>query len=107
MDELIHKAEELYNQGNSPAFITEHLTEICGNKEDAEAAWRHFSGKLVIERRKRGVILLVIGSVCLLLGFILTAFLFHTDASFQWVMYSVTCVGIGLIFLGIIDVLGF
>lgn len=56
--------------------------------------------------QKTGLILLAIGCLTLLSGFLLTLFLFYQNQSIHYVMYSLTTIGIILIFVGAIKFLG-
>jgi hypothetical protein len=58
------------------------------------------------KRRKRGFVVGGIGSAVLGLGFIIQYILYMNDLSFNAVMYSLTTIGICLIFYAAIEILG-
>ncbi|MFN8344808.1 MAG: hypothetical protein U0X91_07390 [Spirosomataceae bacterium] len=58
------------------------------------------------KRRKRGFIVGGIGSAVLGLGFIIQYILYMNDASFNAVMYSLTTIGICLVFYAAVEILG-
>ena len=58
------------------------------------------------KRRKRGFIVGGIGGAVLGLGFIIQYILYMNDASFNAVMYSLTTIGICLVFYAAIEILG-
>ena len=58
------------------------------------------------KRRKRGFIIGGIGGAVLGLGFIIQYILYMNGASFNTVMYSLTTVGICLVFYAAIEILG-
>lgn len=107
MEDLVKAAEHWHEKGKSPQFIREKLREMNADESLCEMAYNEFKKILNLKRRKRGIVFLGAGSAFLIIGFLLTAFLFHNNESFQWVMYVVTSAGIGLLFWGIVDVLGF
>lgn len=58
------------------------------------------------KRRKRGFVVGGIGSAVLGLGFIIQYILYMNDLSFNAVMYSLTTIGICLVFYAAIEILG-
>ncbi len=57
-------------------------------------------------KRKQGLIKIGFGSIFLVAGFFITFFNFHSNQSFDIVMYSSSCVGVFLVFMGLYDIIG-
>ena len=58
------------------------------------------------KRRKRGLVFIAIGGICLFSGFLLSAILFHSNSSPAIPLYGMTSVGIVLLLVGMADCLG-
>lgn len=58
------------------------------------------------ERRKTGLQKLALGSVLLVVGFLITAVNFHSNQSFTLVMYGFTTIGISLMLWGVYEIIG-
>lgn len=57
------------------------------------------------KRKSKGVFIMAIGAVLLILGFVLTVFLFHADHEFDTVMYGCTMAGTALLCWGGYEIL--
>jgi hypothetical protein len=59
-----------------------------------------------LKRKKRGFKLVLLGSVLLVSGFIITLLLFHSGNSINYAMYGLTIAGISFLLWGMIDLMG-
>ena len=112
MENQLHYEENLkhalswFTQGESQDNIRKKLLdkglEDCVLCDVMKAVSTFYFAK----RRDRGVGFLIVGSILLVVGFFLTVFLFHANASIDMAMYGLTGVGILILFYGLIEVLG-
>jgi len=104
---LIEMAESLLNQHANPQKI-EEILRIDKNVSDADVTqiMQHIKKIYYASKRKRGGTIILVGSVLLLIGFILTVANFHSNTSFQYIMYGFTSAGLLIIFAGLYDIFG-
>jgi predicted nucleotide-binding protein (sugar kinase/HSP70/actin superfamily) len=57
-------------------------------------------------KRKQGLIKMGFGSIFLVVGFFITYFNFHSNQSFDIVMYGSSSIGVILVFMGLYDIIG-
>jgi hypothetical protein len=56
--------------------------------------------------RKEGMARILVGAILMLLGFVITAFNFHTNKSFSFAMYGLTSIGLCFVFWGLYKLIG-
>jgi hypothetical protein len=79
----------LKNEGLDEVLITEALCKL----------------KLILYKKKKSkaVIIMVVGAAILLIGFVMTVLLFHSNHSFDLFLYGFTCIGILLLGYGVYE----
>lgn len=100
------QVEKWLAQGQTRDYIHQKLVEAGLVEEKASALVDSIVNERVSKHRQRGIILILVGSVLLVLGFLLTVFLFHANASIDLVMYGLTSVGILILLKGLVDIFG-
>jgi hypothetical protein len=60
----------------------------------------------ITKKRDAGFIWTGVGGTIMLISFLLSLVLFQQGANFMYVLYSLTFIGIGIVFKGLIDILG-
>lgn len=86
--------------------IIAELNKLELTEEKVELLLKSVYGLRHKKNQKTGLILLGVGCLTLISGFLLTLFLFYQNLSIHYVMYGLTTIGIILIFSGIIKCLG-
>jgi len=56
--------------------------------------------------RKEGIPKIALGSVLIVVGFLITCLNFHANKSFDFAMYGLTSAGIGIVFWGLYKMVG-
>jgi hypothetical protein len=105
-EELIDKAEDWLHQHVSISEIKMRIEAEGANESEVVQLMNHVKKIYYAEKRKRGTLIILAGSVLLLIGFIMTVFNFHSNTSFQYVMYGFTSAGLLVIFFGLYDIFG-
>ena len=81
--------------------MEQELIRLGINEAELASLRKYFTDE---ERKKRhhyGIALTVAGSILLIVGFILTAVLYHKDSPLQLVMYGFTGFGLALLVIGL------
>ncbi len=100
------QVEKWLAQGQTRDFIHQKLVAAGISEERVSQFVDTILSERLSKRRQRGILLILIGSVLLVLGFLLTVFLFHANASIDVVMYGMTGVGILILMIGLVDIFG-
>ncbi|MCU0430559.1 MAG: hypothetical protein MUF42_11365 [Cytophagaceae bacterium] len=103
--EILKEAISLAQQ-KSKEELSAHFEDKGVSKETIQLLLDEIKKFEYLKRRKKGIQLLASGCLLLLMGFILTVVLFHRGGAFDAIMYSFSVVGIGLLFWGMIEFLG-
>jgi hypothetical protein len=105
-ENVIQEVRMLFHSGHSSDSIGK-LMESNGISSDVyESALKLVKKEHYEKRRSRGVVLLGVGGILLLSGFVISAIMFHSNGSPTFALYGLTSVGIGLIVWGMADCLG-
>lgn len=80
----------LKNEGADEVLVTEALCKL----------------KLILYKKKKNkaVVIMIVGAVILLMGFVMTVLLFHSNHSFDLFLYGFTSIGILLLGYGVYEV---
>lgn len=107
---LWNELEELANESYARHYDFEKITEILLQKHNDEAMVYAVVKKVksdhYAKHRKEGLIILGVGFVLILLGFLITCFNFHTNQSFTFAMYGLTSIGLIIVFWGLYKIVG-
>ncbi|TND00367.1 MAG: hypothetical protein FD123_4386 [Bacteroidetes bacterium] len=97
---------ELLSRGHSTQELRDFLSGKGLDDDVSERLIKQAKTIRMIKSRKTGMVLLAIGSIFLLGGFIVTAVLFHSGTSVNYAMYTLTTIGILLLMIGLVKVMG-
>lgn len=105
-EELLIEAKAYYESGYDSEEVVRMLcAKGIGENQAKEALAR--AKKIIFEkRRRRGLLLLGCGALCLFSGFLISAILFHSNASPAIPLYGLTSAGIIFLLFGMADCLG-
>jgi len=106
IEHLLEEANKLIETGKVTDDVRRTLGASGVDSETIEIIIHQLRSQQFLKRRKRGFLLGAIGSVMLLVGFILTVIFFHAGISFQYVMYGMTSIGVLLLIAGMVEVVG-
>lgn len=105
-DSLYKEVIALLEKGQPTEFIEQHLQKRTNDPITIAVAIKEAKKDYYAFRRKEGLARICIGAVLILLGFIITAFNFHSDKSFSAAMYGLTSIGLGFVFWGLYKLIG-
>lgn len=97
---------ELLGRGFTTKELQDYLAEKGLDAAVSERLISQAKNIRMAKSRRTGLLLLAVGSVFLVGGFIVTAVLFHSGTSVNYAMYSMTTLGILLLMMGLIKVMG-
>lgn len=105
IDDALEKVMKLYREGYPLKQIQSIL--IKEGVEETSLTEALCRLKLIIykKRKARGVLMMVAGAVILLIGFVMTVFLFHANHNFDVFMYGFTIAGTLVLGYGAYEVL--
>lgn len=81
--------------------IEAELVKAGLNEEELETLRRFFSLEKKKNKHRWGLTLTICGSVLLVIGFILTAVLYHQGSPLEAVMYGFTAFGLAMLLVGV------
>jgi hypothetical protein len=105
-EQLYHKAKLWHEQHKSFSEIQELLIKESNDHLTSEEIVKQIKLIHYANKRKRGAMIILTGSILLLIGFIMTVSNFYANTSFAWVMYGFTSAGLLVIFAGLYDCFG-
>ncbi|HQQ95470.1 MAG TPA: hypothetical protein PLQ93_13030 [Bacteroidia bacterium] len=105
-DTLYILAKEMLERDPDFAYVRQVLSEKCADPELVEEILDQARKVYYAKKRKSGTAKLGIGSVLLVVGFVLTVINFHSNESFTFVMYGFTSAGLLILFWGLYDIFG-
>lgn len=105
-NELHQLANQYYTGGISFEDIRAKLRSRYDNEELVNEVVDCVRNEIYSQKRKEGTIIIAIGLALILLGFIITCFNYHSDRSFEFAMYGLTAIGIGVVFIGLYKIMG-
>ena len=97
---------DLLEQGETQDLIEIELRKISDDPIMIAVAIKEARKFHFTQLRKDGFGKILIGAVLIVIGFIITAFNFHANKSFDFAMYGLTSFGIGFVFYGLYKVIG-
>jgi hypothetical protein len=98
----LHAKFIYYRELHFPATrIESELVKAGLNNDELETLRRFFLLEKKKERHRWGLTLTVSGSVLLVVGFILTAVLYHQGSPIEAVMYGFTALGLMMLLIGV------
>jgi len=104
--ELVELAEESYARNYDFEKITEVLLQKHNDEAMVYAVVKKVKSNHYEKHRKEGLIILGVGLILILMGFLITCFNFHSNKSFSFALYSLTSVGVGIVFFGLYKIVG-
>jgi len=99
-------AKELFDRGKSWKEIEEDLSKYGAEETLIFGIIKELKEDHFLKKRKRGFAIILVGSVILLLSFILTCMNFHANESITYVMFGISSVGLIVVFIGLFDIFG-
>jgi hypothetical protein len=106
IEDYLSQAHQLIEEGNEFDSVRQHLEASGADALTVDTIIRQIKSLSYLKRRKRGVILGLIGSIMLIVGFILTVIFYHSGVSIHYVMYGMTSIGVILLIAGLVEVIG-
>ncbi len=104
--ELFFEVKPLLLQGWANEEIVKYLSQKTDDIILITVAIKEAKKEYYAALRKDGLTKLAIGSVLIVVGFVITCFNFHTDKSVTFAMYGLTTMGLGFIFWGLFKMIG-
>lgn len=104
--EFYQRAKHMHEVNKSFIQIREKLVELGADELTTDEIVGQLKKIHYANKRKRGSLIVLTGSILLLVGFIMTISNFYANASFAYVMYGFTSVGLLVIFIGLYDCFG-
>jgi hypothetical protein len=101
-----HKYMQYLSEGKAHREIFEMLTIEGATPSEIESIQSFANKQENAGQRTQGFIMLTIGSVLLLVGFLLLLSLSFDHPAFEYVLYGFNTVGVCLCFYGLVKVLG-
>ena len=105
-DELQKFARNLADHGTPFSDIEEELRKKTENDILIAVTITKVKKAYYEAQRKKGLTKLAIGSILLVIGFVITCTNFYSNTSFTVVMYSFTSVGLLVMFWGVYEIFG-
>lgn len=105
-EDLYNKAKLWYEQHKSFSEIQDLLIKDSNDQLTSEEIVKQIKLIHYANKRKRGAMIILTGSILLLIGFIMTVSNYHDNTSFEWIMYGFTSAGLLTIFAGLYDCFG-
>lgn len=104
--ELVELAEQSYARNYDFEKITDVLLTKYNDEAMVYAVVKKLKSDHYAKHRKEGLVILGIGLVLILAGFLITCFNFHTNRSFTFAMYGLTSLGLIVVFVGLYKIVG-
>jgi hypothetical protein len=95
-------ARKLYAEGMSIHEVEDYLVENGVSRIDAVKLTTGFTSNKFESRRKRGFLLIGVGSFLLIFGFLLTVIMYHNGMPIGLAMYGPTIAGALLVMGGLV-----
>ncbi len=105
-DELFQQTLELLNKGLQKEAIENQLKLLSEDIVLITVVIKEASNKHHAELRKQGFLLVLIGCITGLSGFVITFFNFNTTRSIDFAMYGLTTLGLSIVFFGLYKIIG-
>jgi hypothetical protein len=93
-------------QGLADSKIQSRLEQMQLTEEQVTTILQEWKRIRTSKKRDAGFIYAGVGGTIMLVSFILSFFLFQQGQNFMIVLYTFTFIGIGIVFKGLIDILG-
>lgn len=93
-------------QGLAASKIQSRLEQMQLSEEQVTTILQEWKRIRTAKKRDAGFIYAGIGGTIMLISFILSFFLFQQGQNFMIVLYTFTFIGIGIVFKGLIDIIG-
>ncbi|MBL0341614.1 MAG: hypothetical protein IPP71_12135 [Bacteroidetes bacterium] len=106
LENLFNEAKALIAQGKETEYVRNILSQSGVDTNVIDTIINQIKSQQFLKRRKRGFMLMAVGSILLFIGFLLTVFFFHSGISIHYVMYGMTSVGVLLLIAGLVEVVG-
>ncbi|MEI6021455.1 MAG: hypothetical protein WCR21_10030 [Bacteroidota bacterium] len=105
-DILYPRVLELLDQGETQDLIEIELKKMSDDPIIIAVAIKEARKFHFTQLRKDGFGKIIIGAILIVVGFVITAFNFLANKSFDFAMYGLTSFGIGFVFYGLYKVIG-
>lgn len=106
VESFMEVASRMINEGSDTDKVKSNLLSLGADEVMVETIIRQAKALRHLKRRKRGFLIGTIGSILLVVGFFLTVIFYHYGINFNFVMYSMTSVGVILLMIGLIEIIG-
>lgn len=106
LESLFEEAKKLIEQGQATETVKKSLAASGADEQTIETIINQIKSLNFLKRRKRGFIMGVVGSILLVIGFVVTVIFFHAGISTHFVMYTLTSLGALLLVAGLVEIIG-
>lgn len=105
-DGLFHEVSQLYAQGHTSEEILSRLLKRNIDMDVAESVMSKVKAMRHAKSRSRGLIFCGIGSVLLVMAFLITYILHQFGYNTDWSLYGFTTLGVTCLFTGMVFFFG-
>ena len=103
---LYSKARVWLDQHQTFSVIHDNLLKAGADGIDAVEIVKEMKIIYYAKKRQRGTMIILVGSLFLLIGFILTISKYYANESVTYVMYGFTTAGLAIMFYGLYEIFG-
>jgi hypothetical protein len=105
-DELYAIARNSFHDGITGDKLEQLLMQHSSDHAMIFAVIKKMKSDYYEKRRNEGLLIIAVGAVFILAGFIITCFNYHDNKPFSFAMYGLTTIGIGIMFYGLYRIIG-
>lgn len=105
-DDLYAMTRTLLVRGTATEVIEKHLSQKTDDIVLITVVITEAKKEYYAQMRKEGLPKVAIGSVLIVVGFLITCLNFHSNKSFDFAMYGLTSFGIIFVFWGLFKMIG-
>lgn len=106
MQSYLDQIKQWKAEGLAASQIEIRLEQLQLPQDQFHSVLQEWKRICTAKKRDTGFIYAGVGGTIMLISFMLSLFLFQQGQSFMFVLYTFTFIGIGIVFKGLIDILG-
>lgn len=99
-------AQTFFDEGRNEKYVSEYLEKNQFDPRTASAIHHRFKALCYEKRKKIGMLLLGLGAILCIAGFMFTLLLSHEHASFNFALYGMTSAGATGLMAGLACIIG-
>lgn len=105
--DLLQAGLARFISGSEMADIRDHLQQTGADASDVDSVMQQIKKVYYAKRRKRGITIVLIGSLLLVFGCVFALAMHGDTASFRTALYGPCIIGAILVCWGMVDIMGF